>query len=46
VSVVERHTMMARWSQHVIGAFLAAQTCRQLEALGHANDIPLLALPG
>ncbi len=44
VTVTERNVMTAQATHRTIAAFLIGQTCRQLTALGAAQDIPLYAL--
>lgn len=45
ITDVDRHTMMASATHDTITRFLAGQTCRKLDALALAQDIPLLTLP-
>jgi alpha-methylacyl-CoA racemase len=44
VSVTDRYVMTAQATHSTVAAFLIGQTCRQLTALGAAQDIPLYAL--
>lgn len=44
VDTTDRHTMMAQTTHQAVAAFFAGQTCRQLDALGAAQDIPLHTL--
>ena len=43
-TVVDRGTMMAQPTHVAMAAFFASQTCKQLDALGTAQDIPLYTL--
>lgn len=46
VQAVDRSTMLAPQTHSAVAAFLATQTCRQLDVLGHQQDIPFCTLPG
>lgn len=45
VQAIGLATMLERSTHQRIAAFFAGQTCQQLNALGTAQDIPLVALP-
>jgi alpha-methylacyl-CoA racemase len=45
VTTIDRGTMMAPGTHQAVADFFAGQTCRQLETLSTAQDIPLYTLP-
>lgn len=45
VAAVDRSTMMAPATHRAVERFFAGQTCRQLNELGAAQDIPFYTLP-
>lgn len=46
IDAVDRKTMLMPQTHTLVAAFMASKSRRQLEALGHAHDIPLLTLRG